>query len=610
MGTQTESELDQLMEQIRAEIGVGGVVGKVSDTPRSGRPSTSEIMRRVKAEIARRRGNMLAGNSSSASGSSEDGGAGFAHWQSVAGAFSVRAQYSLGELLKYSDEDFLHAAYRAVLRRSPDEVGLSHYLSRLRDGHTSKVEVLGDLRWSTEGQTRGVHIDGLLIPYTLWKWKRKRFIGHFIRWFHAFLMLGRLLDRQAAQKASQDYEVHALGRTLNALSSAVEHWQVSGQEQLDARATVKAVDDVTRRLDARAEATAKQAQAVLELLPAMTARVDDLERKGGTYANSLEVRSLDAAISGLRSRVEQIAREQASGRASIASLAKEALHVQQHVEHMERVWSAQTGAPNEQFVRLNELGADPNMESASQASTVAHFSGENEVSSSGPDLDPFYAAFEDRFRGDRSLVRQRAEPYLDWIKAVGAGTANAPVLDIGCGRGEWLELLREHGLVAKGIDLNRVFADICRGYGLDVIEGDAIAILCAMPSASIGAITSMHLVEHLSFEQMIVLIDEANRVLVPGGLIVLETPNPENLTVSSHTFYMDPTHRNPIPPEALRWIVEARGFYGSTIERLTTARELNAPPLLQDDIPGAQSINALLSSLHAAPDYSIVAKKL
>jgi SAM-dependent methyltransferase len=224
-------------------------------------------------------------------------------------------------------------------------------------------------------------------------------------------------------------------------------------------------------------------------------------------------------------------------------------------------------------------------------------------------LDSFYATFEDHFRGNREVIRARVEPYLAMVREVGAGTAEAPVIDIGCGRGEWLEALRDNGFVGRGIDMNRVFVDACRRLGLEVIEGDAIDSLRSLPEGSVGAVTAMHVVEHLPFEHVITLLDEVRRVLRPGGLIVLETPNPENLSVAHHLFYLDPTHRNPLPPEALRWIVEARGFQGCRIERLTIARELHAPPLLPDNTPGAASVNAVLALLNAAPDYAIVAHR-
>jgi len=400
--------------------------------------------------------------------------------------------------------------------------------------------------------------------------------------------------------------VHALGEALNELASVVEQRQSALGQQLDERPTLDMLKALTARVETSAELATHYSRLASEL-SLVHARVNELERQAKDFANDLEGRSLGVAIGELRSRLESVSREYTSERLLTQKLDQEMLNTRRRVEHIEHAWAAYADSSAEKTLVTPKRERRIPEESAAQERSSAPDKGDSKVASL--DLDPLYVAFEDRFRGDRALVRRRAEPYLKWIMEVGAGTSVAPVLDIGCGRGEWLELLREHGLVAKGIDLNRVFADICRGYGLDIIEGDAISALRAMPSASIGAITSMHVVEHLSFEQMITLLDEALRVLMPGGLIVLETPNPENLMVGSHTFYMDPTHRNPIPPEALRWIVEARGFYGSVIERLKDARELNAPPLLSDDLPGASSINILLSTLHAAPDYAILARK-
>ena len=226
-----------------------------------------------------------------------------------------------------------------------------------------------------------------------------------------------------------------------------------------------------------------------------------------------------------------------------------------------------------------------------------------------PTMDKLYSDFEDRFRGSRELVRARVEPYLDWVREAGAGQPGAPVVDIGCGRGEWLELLAEHGLEASGIDLNHDFALACAQTGLKVVEGDAVDVLRAAPEGSVGAITSMHLVEHLPFERVVALVDEALRALRPGGLLLLETPNPENVLVGSHYFYMDPTHRNPLPPEMLRWMVENRGFADVRIERLSAHRELNAPPLLPEELTGSRSINDMLWLTHVAPDYAIVARR-
>lgn len=221
-------------------------------------------------------------------------------------------------------------------------------------------------------------------------------------------------------------------------------------------------------------------------------------------------------------------------------------------------------------------------------------------------LDEMYVQFEEAFRGSRDLIRSRASHYLELIRAVGAGDEQAPVVDVGCGRGDWLDLLRENGLRGVGIDSNQSFLQLNRERGHEVIEADALQGLRDMAADSAGAITGMHIAEHLPFEVLVAMVDECRRVLRPGGVLILETPNPENLMVASHYFYLDPTHRNPLPPDALRWIVEARQFNNVRIERLSEHRELHAPPLLDESAPDAGSINTVLQLFHNAPDYAIV----
>ena len=175
-------------------------------------------------------------------------------------------------------------------------------------------------------------------------------------------------------------------------------------------------------------------------------------------------------------------------------------------------------------------------------------------------LDSFYLAFEDRFRGSREDIVNRLKIYLPLIEEAKVGIADNSILDLGCGRGEWLELLQNSGYIARGIDINRVMLEQCRSRGLEVMESDAIAYLQSLPDSSFGAITGFHIIEHLPFEKLIKLLTETIRVLKPKGLVIFETPNPENILVGSHNFYMDPTHRNPLPPLLTKFILENAGF--------------------------------------------------
>ncbi len=214
-------------------------------------------------------------------------------------------------------------------------------------------------------------------------------------------------------------------------------------------------------------------------------------------------------------------------------------------------------------------------------------------------LDELYAAFEDQFRGERAEIKTRLRVYLPILERA---NATQDVLDIGCGRGEWLELLRENGKQGRGVDHNRIFIDRCQRIGLDVVQRDAIAYLSELPDASLNAITSFHLVEHLPFKVLMQLLDEMARVLRPGSPLILETPNPENFMVGSHTFYADPTHRNPIPSATLSFLLASRG--------LTDIEVMHVRPWEEAKIAGDDELTKRFNEyFYGSPDYGIVGWK-
>jgi len=176
------------------------------------------------------------------------------------------------------------------------------------------------------------------------------------------------------------------------------------------------------------------------------------------------------------------------------------------------------------------------------------------------DRDSFYAALEDEFRGSRREIKERLSIYLPRLLEAGIGGEGMPVLDVGCGRGEWLELLREERMHASGIDLNRVCLAMCQELGLPAGEAEAIQYLRGLPDASLGAVTAFHVIEHLELPQLLDLLDATRRVLKPGGIAIFETPNPNNVFVGTRYFYLDPTHRHPIPPLLGKFLAESRGF--------------------------------------------------
>ena len=181
--------------------------------------------------------------------------------------------------------------------------------------------------------------------------------------------------------------------------------------------------------------------------------------------------------------------------------------------------------------------------------------------SAGLDMDRFYLHFENRYRGSEESIRAKLSPYLEDLEAKQLDRASAAILDIGCGRGEWLTLLREAGYVcASGVDTNERMVETCLQKGLDLLHSDVFDFLSKTPSSTYDAITGFHIIEHFPFDRILKLLQLCFRVLKPGGIALFETPNPRNLIVGGNTFHFDPTHVRPVPSELLACAAEHAGF--------------------------------------------------
>ena len=214
-------------------------------------------------------------------------------------------------------------------------------------------------------------------------------------------------------------------------------------------------------------------------------------------------------------------------------------------------------------------------------------------------IPDFYRAFEDRHRGSRELIKTRLGVYLPFVVSLAGVHPNLSVLDLGCGRGEWLELLQENNISAQGVDLDDNMLSACRERGFNVCNTDALAHLKTQSDQSLLAVTGFHLAEHLPFALLQELLAQAQRVLMPSGLLILETPNPENLVVGTASFYLDPTHEHPLPWQLLTFMAEHQGFARIKLMRLQEEAHLveTGPQCLYDVLAGV------------SPDYAIVAQK-
>jgi O-antigen chain-terminating methyltransferase len=229
------------------------------------------------------------------------------------------------------------------------------------------------------------------------------------------------------------------------------------------------------------------------------------------------------------------------------------------------------------------------------------------------DADLYYL-FEDLHRGLRAEVKEKQRPYLKFF------TDGGEVLDIGCGRGEFLELLKETGVPAYGIDINPHMIKSCLDLGLKALEAEALAHLRTLPDERLGGIFMAQLVEHLSPWELITLLKECFLKLAPGGVLIAETINPTCLATFSGAFYLDLTHKNPIHPESLRELLKNLGF-GETqviftspfpkdmqLEEAERLGDGSFPDEVADTLNrNMQKLNPLLFGYQ---DYAVVARKI
>jgi SAM-dependent methyltransferase len=218
-----------------------------------------------------------------------------------------------------------------------------------------------------------------------------------------------------------------------------------------------------------------------------------------------------------------------------------------------------------------------------------------------------YVGFERRFRGDPEAVAAAlAERYLDLL------VANPPVVDIGCGRAELVEMLTRRDVEAIGVDTDPSMVAEARDRGLDVRQVDGNSFLRGREPGSLGAIIATHLVEHLEFADLVELLELAATRLRPGGVLIAETPNPTSLVVLGNSFILDPTHLRPLHPSLLTFLCEGAGFRDVRLRFHAPASDYHLPMIDEPDAPPwTKRINEAFAKLNQVlfgpQEYALIA---
>jgi len=308
------------------------------------------------------------------------------------------------------------------------------------------------------------------------------------------------------------------------------------------------------------------------------------------------------------------------------ALASEIALLQQRLTYLEAKYTTHSAQTDEVNSRLTHWETEASKAKQTAINRARQL--EKEAAANAADFDAFYSELENHFRGPQTLITERQSHYLPHIAEARrrvAATANpsAPnpvsgphaanfqklhsaqgVLDLGSGRGEWLELLGENGIPAVGVERNQVFLTHCRERGLNVISSDAISLLKSAPSESVAVVTGFHIIEHLLFPVLRELIRETQRILCPGGIAIFETPNPRNMLVSAVNFRSDPTHINPINPDFIQFLLEDSGFAQARVEFLNPLPALHHVGAAAD--PLAQRFNEFF---YGPQDFAVIGTK-
>jgi SAM-dependent methyltransferase len=336
------------------------------------------------------------------------------------------------------------------------------------------------------------------------------------------------------------------------------------------------LDDLAHQTNAAVHhlhARGDRAEQAVETVQALTERID-------TLANQLELAHRLTAES-LGRDVQSLARRLAELEAT-----QERLQVQSRLGRLERL--ART-SPRQ--------AVSPQPTGAAAAPTP--------TGQQRPSFD--YMTFENRFRPEET-VRERQSAYLELL-----GTRKR-IVDLGCGRGELLELLGQADVSAYGIDLDPDNVAVCQEKGLEVIQGDGVSHLERLEESAVDGIVASHLIEHLESEALWRLVAAAADRLAGDGILVLETPNPESLLAGSINFHRDPTHVRPVHPETLAFLCESAGFRDVEIRRLAPVpADVRLPQRTPQEDPLGEHMSVVVDQLneliYGYQDYALIARR-
>lgn len=499
-------------------------------------------------------------------------------------------------LLISDNVQFIETAYLQLLRRPADALGIQHYLEKLKQGY-GQMFVLAALRTSPEGRKAHARVAGFgLSSWFYFASVAGQRIGlaaptrlvskAYSAWRHLLLAASGRLGTRISQIAAHIPALEVQHQTLRTQIEQQGAWNTHTQQRLDQQGAWNTYAE--QRLDQQETWNAHTAQ-----------RFEQFSHQQETW-NTRAMQRFDQQETWqttAEQRLEQLTAFQAEQTTRFVESQQAQKNCEAHHRFelqllQARVMTLQLRSTAQAWKNTTPAAPPPPPPPGTQP----------EIDASNA-IDDYYLAFENAMRGSHVEITQKLTPYLPHLVTLAPEVLALPMLDLGCGRGEWLELLCAQGFDAMGLDLNPAMVRHCQSRGLRAVHANALQWLAQQADGTYGLVSGFHIIEHLPFEQLFTLIAQAWRVLAPGGVLVLETPNPENVLVGSHTFYHDHTHRNPITPTSLRFLLGYHGFSGQQFLRLNP---YPGSDRVQETGALAERVNG---HLYGPQDYGVVARK-
>lgn len=455
-------------------------------------------------------------------------------------------------LLQYEDGEFVDVCYRNILLRDPDELGKKESLVHLRMNQITKIDFILQLANSEEGQLRGTQLEGEKLICIRQKIRRNIFnipiLGKCIRYIYKLFKVNNTIYRLSVWNLETSFKIDSIQEELNNIRK-LEDIILNNQEK---------ISDIKISVNQRLSGI----QETIDILNKERLNIFEENLRNNNTLIDKHEKILDEYQNKTQKQLQNLIVDYSN-------------------------YKSQKNSNIEKLVTKSE-----------DIKSVSH-SSNNYYS-----ID--YFEFENRFRGSREHVKEVQRIYLPYFKN------RKNVVDLGCGRGEFIELLKENNVGVRGIDLYEPYVEYCKMINLPVELDDCNTFL--QKQESVDGIYVGQVVEHLTIEEIIALCKTAYQKLEDGAYLILETPNPKSLAIYTESFYKDPSHNKPVHPETLKYLIEKEGFSDVTIKYTESSRLPYSIPRLSEKVgvdlnDFDDAMHKIEELLYGSQDYAIIARK-